>query len=232
MIASIKGLLKKIYLKFNVIYKRRFSNCELGIKNIIHRNVHINSCIFGNYNSIYPGARLFHVNIGDFSYVANRSRLSNLSIGKFTSIGPEVIAGLGKHPSKNYVSTHPAFYSLRHPVEMTFADSTSFNEHEKIEIGNDVWIGARAIILDGVIIGNGVIVAAGSVVTKDIPCYAVVAGVPAKILRYRFKPHEIEQLEKLKWWDQDINWLKSNVEKFHDINDFYQTFFPLENQND
>ena len=74
--------------------------------------------------------------------------------------------------------------------------------------------------MDGVNIGDGVIVAAGSVVTKDIPPYAIVSGVPAKIIRFRFERNEIQKLLELKWWDIDIEYLKNNFIKFHDIKDF------------
>ncbi|MEY0719389.1 CatB-related O-acetyltransferase [Providencia alcalifaciens] len=76
------------------------------------------------------------------------------------------------------------------------------------KIGNDVWIGVNSIILDGVKIGNGAIIAAGSVVTKDIPDYAIVGGIPAKIIKYRYPPNEIKILNEISWWDLDEECLK------------------------
>lgn len=77
----------------------------------------------------------------------------------------------------------------------------SIIKNGKVTIGNDVWIGAGTIILPNIKIGNGVIIAAGAVVTKDIPDYAMVGGVPAKVIKYRFNPQEIEILNKVKWWN-------------------------------
>ena len=84
-----------------------------------------------------------------------------------------------------------------------------FEEYKQIRIGSDVWIGARAIILDGIQIGHGAVIAAGAVVTKDVPPYAVVAGVPASIIKYRFKPEIQANLLRTKWWENSAE----NVQK-------------------
>ncbi len=86
-----------------------------------------------------------------------------------------------------------------------------------LKIGNDVWIGANVLILDGVTIGNGAIIAAGAVVTKDVPPYAVVGGVPAKIIKYRFNKEEIDFLEQLKWWEKDEKWLTEYGKYFNNV---------------
>lgn len=176
---------------------------------------------FGQFNTIYDGAVLDSVEIGDFSYVAAKGVVTKASIGKFTCIGPEVIIGPGVHPSRDYVSIHPAFYSTVAQAQVTFVAESCFDEYGHVQIGNDVWIGWRAIILAGVTIGDGAIVGAGAVVTKDIPPYAVVGGVPAKILRYRFKPAEIDLLLQCKWWNRDIGWLRANASKFRTIEGFW-----------
>lgn len=175
------------------------------------------NCRFGKFNSIYDRSALINVNIGDYSYVAADAILMNTIIGKFTCVGPGVMCGLGQHPSRGYVSIHPAFYSPACQAAVTFSTESRYTEYMPIEIGNDVWIGARALICDGVMIGNGAIVGAGAVVTKDVPPYAVVGGVPAKILRYRFTPDEINFLINFKWWDRDEAWLRSNYDNFNDI---------------
>lgn len=86
-----------------------------------------------------------------------------------------------------------------------------FEEYAHIDIGNDVWIGARAIIMDGIKIGHGAVVAANAVVTKDIPPYAIVGGIPAKIIKYRFEPDKIERLIQSEWWKWDLEKIKNNV---------------------
>lgn len=177
-------------------------------------------CSFGNRNTVYENVTLHNVKLGDFTYVASGSVISNTIVEKFCSIGPDCKIGLGKHPTRDFVSTHPIFFSTLKQAQISFVDRNYFEEFEKIKIGNDVWIGANVIVIDGINIGDGAIIAAGSVVTKDIPPYAIVGGIPAKIIRYRFENDAIFKLLEIKWWDMDINYLKIHFKKFHNINKF------------
>ena len=181
---------------------------------------YVSKCKFGFYNTIYDNVILNEVTLGDFTYVANNTKISKTKIGKFCSIGPDCKIGLGKHPTTRFVSTHPVFFSTLKQTQITFVDKNYYEEFDNITIGNDVWIGANVIIIDGVHLGDGVIVAAGSVVTKSFPPYAIIGGVPAKIIRFRFEKTEINKLIEIKWWDMDIEYLKRNFKKFHDINVF------------
>jgi len=206
----MKWLLNKFY------YQYKFSEKLLSIKYMAY----VEGCQFGIQNTVYEMAELRDVIIGDYSYIGARSRLTKVRVGKFSCIAKEVIIGLGKHPVRDYVSIHPAFFSPNRQAGFSFVASAYFNEDEHCNIGNDVWIGERAIILDGVSIGDGAIVGAGAVVTKHVPAYAIVGGVPAKILRYRFNQSEIDYLQKFKWWDCDIQWIRENYKRFHDIKEF------------
>ncbi len=203
----IKWLIKKYIIEYQ--YKEKHLSIGYMAKAF--------NCKFGKYNALSDRVVLNNVVLGDFSYIANDSVLTNTTVGKFVCIGEGVLCGLGKHPTRKFVSVHPIFYSQICQAQITFATDSYFEEYAPISIGNDVWIGARAMILDGVKIGNGVIVGAGAVVTTDVPEYAVVAGVPAKILRYRFDPAEIDYLTHLKWWDKDVRWLRENYLLFQDI---------------
>ena len=201
----LKWLLKKFYYEF------RYRKKHLRIQYMAQ----FTNCNFGQHNTLYEGAQLTDVSLGDYSYIGARNKLSRVSVGKFCCLGPEIIAGLGRHPSSDYVSSHPVFYSPNAQAGITFADKSYFKETDEINIGNDVWIGARAIILDGVSIGDGAIVASGAVVTTNIPPYAIVGGVPAKLIKYRFQPAQIKTLLAIKWWDREESWLRKNFQKFH-----------------
>lgn len=159
-------------------------------------------CRFGEHVRIGAGVKFHASSIGDYSYVSAGSRVAFTHIGKFCSIGPEVmLAGLGRHPT-DYFSTHPYFYSAPWRATLGLSGGADYDEQLRTTVGNDVWIGARAIVLDGVTIGDGAIVAAGAVVTADVPPYAIVGGVPARVLRQRRGTPE-SYGERADWWDAD-----------------------------
>jgi acetyltransferase-like isoleucine patch superfamily enzyme len=173
-------------------------------------------CTFGRHVTLYDHVVLDDVELGDLSYVSRGGRVANATVGRFTCIGPEVLVGLGRHPTRDFVSSHPAFYSTRGQAQLTFVDAQKFEEFRRVSIGNDVWIGARAIVLDGASIGDGAIVAAGAVVSGDVPPYAIVSGVPAKVVRYRFDEATIAAIHRSAWWDMDLERLRAAADAFAD----------------
>jgi acetyltransferase-like isoleucine patch superfamily enzyme len=150
--------------------------------------------------------------IDSYTYIGKNCIIQNCSIGSFCSIANEVQIGLGIHPI-DLLSTSPIFYRRNNPIGITIIKKdVEVVQYKKIIIKNDVWIGTRAIILDGVTIGNGAIIGANAVVTKDIPPYAIVVGSPAKIIRYRFEPNKIKELEESRWW---LDSLDKILEKYY-----------------
>jgi acetyltransferase-like isoleucine patch superfamily enzyme len=174
--------------------------------------------------SVYLGDHvvLHNTSIGDHSYINGHARIKNTTIGKYCSIASGVKIVLGAHPT-NLISLHPAFYAVNKPME-TFADQQYFKEYLEVKIGNDVWIGEDAIIPGGITIGDGAVIAARAVVTKDVAPYSVVGGVPAKHLKYRFDEDKLKQLREIRWWDRDEKWIKENFKLFLDVDRFFEYF--------
>ena len=156
--------------------------------------------IFEGYHTIKTKTEIYLSKIGRFTYFAENVRAKHCQIGPFCSFGPDVILGdLPRHPT-NLISTHPLFYSTHAVAGVVFSTNSSFEEYATTNIGADVFIGARALIMPGVRLGHGCIVGAGAIVTKDVPPYSIVVGVPAKVLRYRFSQEIIDRLLSIKWW--------------------------------
>lgn len=149
-------------------------------------------------------------------------------VGRYCSIGNNVRVVKGNHPTSSFVSTHPAFFSKKLQAGFTYVDSTLFPEFiysDEVKktivcIGHDVWIGDNALIMQGISIGNGAIIAAGAVVTKDVPPYAIVAGVPARVIRYRFNEEQRKKLDQICWWNRPESWIKQNAQRFRNIEEF------------
>jgi chloramphenicol O-acetyltransferase type B len=212
----VKNLnLQRIFLQI----KRVKQTYQLRKKNIIISvGCDLNNSEFGN--NIYIGENITLVNssIGDYSYINNNSKIKNTTIGKFCSIGPNVQIILGKHPA-HFISTHPIFYSNNKPFK-TFTDKTHIDEYDSVIIGNDVWIAEGVLIPGGVKIGDGAIITARSVVTKDVEPYSIVGGIPAKHIKYRFDDALIQKIHNSEWWNWEIEELRLNFQLFLNINSF------------
>jgi len=182
----------------------------------------------GTYCKIRGRVYIRNATVGDATYIGSNGFFDNAIIGKFCSIGSNVKIVVNAHPSKDFVSTHPAFYSTLKQSGFTFTSLQLFDDHKYLDkkkgisviIGNDVWIGSDVKIIGGVKVGNGAIIGTGAIVTKNIPPYAIVVGVPAKVIRYRFTQEQIDFLNEFEWWNKPWDWLKHNSQNFTDIDAF------------
>lgn len=217
-------LSKYIKARYKALYYKLFSKNvrNISIRSIIGDNVKLEGA-----NSIGQNTYIEHTKVGYGSYLCDDCDLTNTIIGKYCSIGPDVKRIKGTHPTNGFISTYPGFFSPSHPVAVPLVKQKKFEEYKYVDseghcivIGNDVWIGYGARLLDGIKIGNGAIIAAGAVVVKDVEPYSIVGGVPARIIRYRFALEQIKLIEQCKWWDKSLSWLEKHADMFSDIEQF------------
>jgi len=217
------NLIKKLVYKFiNFFLMIKYQNLRIGSNSRIGI-----STTFEGYNRIGSNVK-FKGHLGYASYIGANC-IINAYIGKFCCLGSNIIMINATHPSKKFVSIHPAFYSLAKQCGMTFVNNNKFDEYIYADneyryaciLGNDVWVGSNVAIMGGVRIGDGSILAANSVITKDVPPYSIVAGVPGKIIKNRFEKKYTDWLLDFKWWDKGVDWIEANSEYFDNIELFY-----------
>lgn len=193
--------------------KKKYKNCDF------YKGAKIANSEFGNYNVVFNNVLMDGCNIGDHTYIQKGTSMFNVNVGKFCSIASNVSIGPGIHKIDG-VSTHPSFYLKETPLIKKFSNENLFVASKTTTIGNDVWIGEKVIILDGITVGTGSIIAAGSVVTKDVAPYSMVGGIPAKIIKFRFSNDEIDLLLKSEWWNFSNEWFEKNYTLFSNVSEF------------
>lgn len=171
---------------------------------------------------IYSGTEFYNSSLGRHSYVGYDCVVHSCDIGSFCSIANGFIIGGAKHPL-NWVSTSPVFYNVKGGTGFHLGN-LEIEPFKRSSIGHDVWIGNRVIIMQGINVGIGAVVGAGSVVTKDVPPYAVVAGCPAKVIKYRFDEQTIKSLLKSEWWKLNDDELKNKSNLINKPHDFLLSF--------
>lgn len=168
----------------------------------VHSSAELRDCVLGRFTDVAPRVVMAECELGDYSYIARGCEAIYSKIGKFCAIAANVRINALNHPmdrvSQHNITYRPNEYFLFAKVDKDFREK---RRQALVEIGHDVWIGHGAIILPGVTIGHGAVIAAGAVVTKNVAAYAVVGGVPAKRIKWRFVKSIRESLVKLTWWD-------------------------------
>lgn len=175
---------------------------RLGARPLVHETAVTRDSRFGKFCKIGARTTVIESVLGDYSYAVNDCEIVYCDIGKFVSIG--ALAGLNpaNHPYERAAQAHFTYRSWQY-FEDVADEAAEFEKRraQRVAIGHDVWIGRAAIVLPGRSIGNGAIVGAGAVVTRDVAPYTIVAGNPAKVIRRRFSPEIAERLDRLAWWD-------------------------------
>ena len=153
--------------------------------------------------------------LGDFSYMGEHCCVADAQIGRFTAIANHVRIGAPNHPMDR-ASQHRFTYCPEYYDAQAERDNGFFADRraDRVIIGNDVWIGYGVIVLPGVAVGDGAVLAAGAVVTKDVPPYTIVGGVPAKVIRARFAADIAAQLQAIAWWNWPLEKLMANLADF------------------
>jgi acetyltransferase-like isoleucine patch superfamily enzyme len=215
-------LIKKILSNFFNSISRQSKILKLSNANRTCRfdqSCQINSCEFENYVVIFENTKMYEAKVGAYSYIQSEGRIFNCEIGRFCSIASGVTIAPGIH-DMNRVSTHPIFVQKTTPLPKVYAKRDFIETSAKVSIGHDVWIGEKSIILDGINVGNGAVIAAGAIVVKDVEPYSVVGGVPARHIKYRFDEQTIELLQQSEWWNFSEKWFEDNAEYMLDIEQF------------
>jgi phosphonate metabolism protein (transferase hexapeptide repeat family) len=180
---------------------------------IIHPSATLRNAKLGRFTEIKERVAFSDSDLGDYSYVERQAEVIYAKIGKFCAIAANTRINALEHPLER-VSQHKITYRANEYFLGAKLDN-EFREQRRgksIEIGHDVWIGHGAIIKPEVKIGHGAVVAAGAIVTRDVPAYAIVAGVPAKFMRWRFEPKVSARIISLAWWDWEHDRLAGEID--------------------
>jgi phosphonate metabolism protein (transferase hexapeptide repeat family) len=182
---------------------------NLGDLPDIHRTASVRASTFGKYCEVGARTKVAESSFGDYSYVVNDSDIIYTTIGKYCSIAAHTRINPGNHPLDRVMLSHVSYRSSAYGLGADDPDFFDWRRSSPVTLGHDVWVGHGAIVLAGVSIGTGAAIGAGTIVTKDVPPFAVVVGNPGRVLRFRFPSPVIEALHRIAWWDWDHERLRA-----------------------
>lgn len=184
----------------------------------VHGSVSLRNATLGRFTELKERVQFWDSELGDYSYVERHAEVIYSAIGKFCAIAPDVRINALNHPigriSQHKITYRPNEYFVGARIDKEFREARIA---QRVEIGHDVWVGHGAIVMPGLNIGHGAVVAAGAVVTKDVAPYAIVAGVPAKFLKWRFPPEISVRIIALSWWDWEHDRLAQAVDDMQSL---------------
>ena len=188
---------------------------RLGEQPLIHGSATVADCTIGSWTEIAESCQVSECRLGDYSYMMRECEVWAADIGKFANIASHVRINATNHPVWR-ATLHHFTYRAGDYFEDAGDEEEFFGwrRASRVTIGHDVWIGHGATILPGVAIGNGAVIGAGAVVSKDVPAYTIVGGVPTKTIRPRFPDGIGERMDRLAWWDWDHARLRGALEDF------------------
>jgi phosphonate metabolism protein (transferase hexapeptide repeat family) len=188
------------------------SQKNLGEDPDIHRTASVRATTFGKYCEVGARTKVAESSFGDYSYVVNDSDIIYTTIGKYCSIAAHTRINPGNHPLDRVMLSHVSYRSSAYGLGADDPDFFNWRRSSPVTLGHDVWIGHGAIVLAGISIGTGAAIGAGTIVTKDVPPFAIVVGNPGRILRFRFPGPIIESLQRIAWWDWNHDALRSAMQ--------------------
>ena len=185
----------------------------------LQADVDLTDVTFGRYIEVGKGSRISHSHIGDYSYCDRYADISNATVGKFANIASFVRIGATDHPMDR-ASLHHFMYRSSDLWDDAPDDAGFFAQRaaRRAVIGHDTWLGHACMVKPEVTVGDGAIVAAGAIVTRDVAPYTIVAGNPARLLRLRQPPEIAARLIALAWWDWDHARLRAALDDFRALN--------------
>jgi phosphonate metabolism protein (transferase hexapeptide repeat family) len=190
----------------------------LSVEPLVDPTATLRETKLGAYCEVGARTILLDVEMGDYSYVVNDAQMTYTTIGKFCSIAAMTRINPGNHPMHRATQAHFTYRASAYFAgEPDDADFFAWRKSHRVHIGHDVWIGRSAIVLPGRNIGTGAVVAAGAIVTKDVPAYTIVGGNPARVVRQRFPETIADRLARLCWWDWDHQALHAALPDFRKL---------------